>query len=469
MAESFIVSFTSRDAASLVISGYNNGPTDPNVYLKLSSSGTFDLLATEKLRALIVPTSFGMTPAVASGHLEDDHYSDDRSEGILTFKIENDTLSAKTYGDIDKVLYTFNSLPKSFENTMFDLHWLQALEGQSSIYGNYTGIAYTYPHNLQASEVTLTMEPINSGYVRYYITYPAIVNSGNALYTGLHQPYNIGFFFPRGTYHAGEIASGTIDGSNVKYVAGQLSGYAPPKNTGFILDLPLYDPRMVTNKIPASYDIYLGYSGVSRLDSTPLTIYSRHSDFLNNKLPAMDSAVSTTLDISKLQRAGEVTIDKNVDVIQRDRLSVGIKDIAIKENSYEKQGFYISPRYTHENGIYTFSLKVKETIPAYPAVDPYSVVKYYIEFNGISWEPISPTNRGKEYNSEGKMVPKLIVFDKGSGEEVEGIKYLNFSANITSFRLKIMFDISSVPGLVVPPEVWDYRCIIFDKKQLLEL
>lgn len=469
MSDAILIDFSARSTADLLISGYNNGPSDPNVYLRLCAASSFTLLPGETLRALIVPTSVGMTPTVASGHLLDASYSDAINAGRLLYTIENDTYSSVTYGAADKVLYTFKPLDKAFENTMFDLHWLQHVDIASNLYGNYTGIAYTYPHNLQASEVGLTMEPINSGYVRYYFDFPEVVNSGHALYTGTHQPYNIGFYYPKGGYSLGNIASGLINGKTVRYPLGVLSGYAPSINTGFVLDLLLNDPRTGATKVPGAYDIFLGYSGVTRLASTPLVIYSKHYDFLKNKLPALDSAVSTSLDISKLEKVGEVPIDKNVDVIKRERLSVGIKDIAIKENSYEKRGSYISPRYTHDNGLYTFSLKVKETIPPYPSVDPYSTVRYFVEFNGISWEPISPTSRGVEYDNRGKVIPKLIVFDKGPGGEIEGVKYLNLVANITSFRIKISFDITKTVGLVVPPEVWDYRCTIFDKKQLLEL
>lgn len=465
MADSFLVNLGERSAASLTISGYNNGPGDPGIYMQILANTSFSLLPGESLKVLIVPTEYFMTDMTASGMLNDS-FQNDYNNGIVGGSILNDGLETANF---DGQLMILDLHGNKFENSRFNLHWLQKLKGYPSIYGNNKTGIYSYPHNLQASEVSLVMEPIGNTKVRYRFSIPEVVNSGDALYTGAHQPYQLGFYFLERRLGSSDIASGVINGLDVEFTGMDplTSGFAPPSNTGITLELPMYDPRAGLNEVPAAYSIYIGYKGAGGLNPTLLNITSRHFDFLNNKLPELDNKISTTLNSNKLQRVGLIKIDRKT--IERKRLSIGIKDIVVQENSYEKQGTFISPRYTSENGIYTFSLRVKENIPDYPNVDKYSTVRYYVEFNGLTWEPISPVNRLVEYDSKGMVIPKLLIFDQDPGDFVEGIKYLNFVANITSFRLKITFDITAVPGLVIPPEVMDYKCVIFDKRQLLEL
>ena len=468
MADSFLINLTARDTATLTMSGYNNGPTDPLIYMEMMPTSDFTLLPNETLRVLITPTGVDMTAAEASGNLLDPDFNNIPASGIYVYEKKNTSVTDRIFKAWERI-YLFGGFSNLFENTEYALHWIQTLDSQENRYGNHSG-EYSLPHNIQASEVTLTMEPYAGNMVRYNFAMPGVINSGNALYTGTHRPYLIGFHFDRGRFDQSiSTASGDIDGVPYGFnIYGDVSGFAHPINTGFVVDLPLYETDR--GEVPAAYHIFLGYSGVTGLTNTLLDIFSPHWDFLDNKLPGLDAAVSTDIDQDRLQPVGEIKIDKNDNIIQRERLSVGIKDITVTQNSYKKKGSYISPRYVHDDGVYTFSLRIKEVIPDYPGVDdPYPIIKYYAEFNGMPWVRISPNNRGKEYDEQGVEVPKLLVFDKDPKEAVEGIAYLEYAASITSFRIKIELDISGIEGFVAPPQVWDYKCIIFDKKQLLEL
>lgn len=458
MADSFVINLDSRNESDLWVSGFNKG--DERLYMHIVPSGTSSvvLLPGESLNALIVPRSAGMSDAAASGLLVSSTLEDSPTDGIYTMKLQNDTTEVKVYQDLLKEIVMLNY---DYENVQYDLHWVQLINNESGIYSNYTGI-YSYPHNLQGSEVYLAMQPL-SGYVRYTLAFPAVNNSADSLYTGTHQPYQLGFYFynPK----SGDVLSGLINSADVEFADGVVSGYAPSINTGVLIDIPLYDPRE-TNQIPGNYEIYVGYLGAGGAETSLLAIHSPHESFLNDIIPDLRSSITTTYDPNKLRKVGEEPIRKNV--IDRRRLSIGIKDISTDQNVYSKQGTYVSPYFISDNGIYTFSLKVREEIPNYVDVDPYSTVRYFVQFNNLNWEPISPTTRNQEFDITGNTIPKLLVFDVGATTDTSTVKYLKYTANIASFRIKIDFDITQVgPG--IPPEVKDYRCVIFDKAQLLEL
>jgi hypothetical protein len=357
-------------------------------------------------------------------------------------------------------------LSYDFENTLYDLHWVQILD-LSVLYDNYSGF-YSYPHNLQGVEVNLTMEPILGTIVRYGVSFPSIVNEADALYTS-HQPYQLGFFYssfvPSVVYSASQL-SGTINGNDVVFEANETSGYAPPSNTGFIFELPMYDPRPGYESVPGNFEIYVGYRGAGGAEPQLLKFNSPHKDFLEKVLPKLEGSITNSFEDYNFHKVGEVLVPEGT--IQRNRLAIGIKDIYISKNIYNKKGIYISPYYYSENGIYTFSIKAEEILGSYPNTDPYSVVRYLVEFNGLEWVPISPFNRDQELNSEGEIIPKLLVFDKAFSQ-TESVKYLNYTINVSTFRVKILLDTSAVTGEVIPPEIKNYKCIIFDKNQLLEI
>jgi hypothetical protein len=263
------------------------------------------------------------------------------------------------------------------------------------------------------------------------------------------------------------LCSGTINGVPVSFTPWTVSGFAPPSNTGIIFELPLYDPRTGYEHVPGLFEIYIGYRGAGGADSQLLNILSNHKDLLTTVDVLLESNIAKSVKATDLIKVNEFLVREGT--INRKRLSIGIKDIYTSQNTYEKQGVYVSPYYVNDVGLYTFSLKVKETIPAYRDTDPYSTVRYFAEFNSLGWEPISPISRNQEYDLSGNIIPKMLVFDKTVGASSVNVKYLGYSVSVTSFRIKIVLDISAVKGMIIPPEVNDYRCVIFDKTQLMEI
>lgn len=456
MADSFILNLDAREHVDLTLSGYPSS----RVSMRIRNASGISLLPGETLTAMIVPSSSGITPAVASGMLLNRGLIDRPSEGLLTYRLQN-TRTSKWTGSIYKIL-SFQDY--DFENIPFDLHWIQTLSGQPNWYDNYTGV-YSYPHNLQPGEVSMEMEPISGQYVRYSIQFLELNNSGDVLYSGAHQPYQFGFYY----YNAGDKTAsltGVINGSPYVFGYNEVSGFAPPNNTGITFELPIYDPRS-NNEAEATYRIQIGYMGATGNSSILLNIKSDHDKFLHNILQDLETKISGSFDQTGMQKVGEILIPKNT--ITRNRLSIGIKDIVVNKNTYNKQGVYISPWFISEKGVYTFSLKVKETIPAYPGIDPYSTVKYFVDFNNLGWEQISPLSRNQELDELGNPIPKLLILDKDIGDHSANVRYLDYTTNITNFRLRIVFDITAVEGQPIPPEIKDYRCVVFDKTQLLEI
>lgn len=481
MAESFVIELTSRSVGQLLsISGVRGVVTDPNIQMQLKVAKNFALLPGEWITSLICPSGH-FTAAAASGLLSagPGNTSDDISNGVLTWGYNN--LGTTDFNYTSGTILNTWTFPKSMENSPFNVHWLRTLN-TTGVYASDLTEVYSYPHNLQASEVKLTMIPISGSTVRYYLSFPDVVNSGDSNYSSSNRPYQAGFQFMNITSVPGGggcTASGKINGSDVSFQAGlaastRTSGYALPFNTGFFIDLPLYDPRTfvsgTSELVPASYVLYLGYNGVNGAMASRLGIYSSHFDFLKDMLPSLDTKVANSLDPNKLTKSANapILIDDET-LITRNRFSIGIRDISVVSNSYVQQGVYVSPYFTNENGIYTFSLKVTESVPNYPNIDPYSTVRYFAEFNGQGWEPISPINRNSEILSDGTILPKMLVFDKDPGNTTTTLKYLNYITNATAFHIKIVFDTTMVTGNFTPPEIQDYKCVIFDKQQLLEL
>lgn len=460
MADFLSINITSRTPPVLVLEGYSNG-NSPDIFMKIKST-TLELLPTEIINAMIVPSSEGMSSNTASGYLNrDSKPSDSPDDGIFYAQIRNNTSKTKSLSDND--FETINLKNWNYENVQFDLHYLQRMTGQSNMYGSGLGV-YSYPHSLQGNEISLSAEPISGLFARYYIAFPEVNNSGDALYPTNGQPYQLGFHYKTRTNDTELFDSGVINGNPVEFLPLQTSGFAPPLNTGIVFDLPLYDPRN-KDKL-GEYEIYVRYKGPEGLEPTLLKIYSSHADLLEKTTTALETNIAEHVLTTDLQKVNELPIPAGI--IERKRLVIGVKDIYVSQNSFEKQGVYVSPYYTNDTGLYTFTLKVKEYIPKYPDVDPYSTVRYFVEFNGLDWEPISPVSRNPEFDSTGKVIPKMIVFDSVNSTD-SNIKYLNYSNSVISFRVKILFDITKVNGLVVPPEVKDYKCVIFDKTQLLEL
>lgn len=466
MASYVTASFRSQSSADLVPIGYNNGREDPNIYMKAWNPSRFTVQPSEIIRALVVPHSATITDAIASGLLADTTSTDIPNSGYY-FSVEyvNETTAGQSLKELPPI-----KVGSGYENTLFDLYWLQTL-GDDVTFGKDTSGTYSWPHNIQPEEVEVTAELTNNNTrMRYMFTFNEVTNSGSPPY-GTERPYLLNVTYTNDW--ASSIVTGYISGITMAtFTAADDWEYfsAGSATSGMIIELPYYDQRPTYSNVPAQYTFRLNYNSPlsGQMGSIPFELPLSHQQFDIDQLVALDTYVSTYTDPNKIKRIGEVPIDKTV--IDRRRMSIGVNDIAVRENAYKRKGLYISKPYVPDFPIYTFHLKVDEFIPTFEGLNPYDMVKYYAEFNGRPWQQISPINRSLEFDEDGVPVPRLFVFDKDPGTETEGMKFLDYEARVVSFRLKIAFDFSQVEeSRFVPPEIRDYDCIVFDKNQLLEL
>lgn len=468
MPDHTTISIGSASNAGLRLVAHNNGREDPAVYFKLQSAAGMSIQPSEVVKALIVPHDDPtMTAAEASGLLAGATQTDDVSRGLYYSIYQNETNEVKTITELPQVRLQ----DLTYENTKFDLYWLQNL-GSQVIFDSDTSGTYSWPHNPQAQEVRIAGELINQNTrVRYNVTWGPIANEGDTGY-GASGPYLFALGYRNTWYTATNVVEAVVDGNPVQF-SGSLdyetfgSGVAP---SGITVEVPYYDPRPTFSGVPANYMFWVNYNTPlpDQTGAQVLPVPINHQDMGTNFLADLDSFVATQLNPANLRKVNELKIDR--DTIIRRRMSIGVKDIVVKQNTYKKKGVYISLPYTSEFGIYTMSMKVDEFIPDYPDLDPYNVVQYWLQFNNKDWERLSPVNRGTELDLNGNAVPKLMVFDRDPGDAGSNIRFLDYGTDVSVFRVKIVFDASAVPDAqFIPPEVRDYDCIIFDKNQLLEI
>lgn len=453
MANYFYTDLGADDSISLTMSGINIG--DSNLYLRCAPVGTIKLPPGSKVKAIVLPSGSTTLSNPTAPYSVDGIIERLRSN----VSISNDSLGIYTVGGGENnssspVELSFNDIKinnYNWENTPYNLHWIFQREDRES-YGSSSGI-WTLPHNIQNKEILISGLLVDSGdYMRYTLHWNSITNSNSPLYTS-DGPYRV---FVNYVWDSGVLVEGFNDW--VYYSSGTM-------DSGIIFDLPFNDPR---NGSPAIYDFNLtNISADSNLrpGSSNKIVRIDHQTFLDseNYFRNLDEQVFNSPDPLKLKKINEIKIEPGI--INRKRLSIGINDISIKNNTYVKQGVYVSQFYPLDFNIYTFSLKVDEFIPEYLNLNPYDIVQYYAEFNS-KWERISPITRGDELN-DNILVPKLFVFDKGTS--VNNLKYLELG-NVKGFRIKISLDLSKLTdNNFISPEIYDYKCIIYSKNQFLNL
>jgi len=457
MAEYFYADLGSVTSPSLNLESVNKG--DSNLYFKITPTGNYTLTPGSVVKAIIVPsnTTTLSSPSGAfsvSGlltRLRGSKPYNDSSLGIYSVIGGENNSSSNVYLSFSDI--KINNY--AWENTSFDLHWLFQ-RGNVESYGSVSGV-YSLPHNIQNNEVVISGLLIDSGnLMRYNLYWNNITNEGSTNYgSGSYAdgPYRCLVNY---AWNSGVVdVTGFVDWNY--YPSGVFS-------SGITFDIPYMDPRI---NAPAIYNFNIANvgAGLDQSGSLIKVIKIDHQSFIDseNYFKNMDDEVFNSPNISFLKKVDEIKIEPGI--INRKRLSIGINDIAIKNNTYVKQGFYISPYYPLDFNIYTFSLKVKEYIPEYDGLNQYDIIKYFCEFNS-KWERISPITRGDElYN--GILIPKLFVFD--SGTNTSNVKYLEFG-NVRSFRIKIVFDLSSIKdNKFISPEIYDYKCMIFNKDQFLNI
>ena len=456
MANYYNVTIGPADAIDIGLNPINKGS---NVYMEITNGDQYELRPTEEIRALLLPNSVVVSSGDIIQLLQKDHRIDSEVDGYYYISSKNSS------EETEKVSFPLVNIDRSWENTEFDLHWIKIFSDEYS-YGAYTDGVYCLPHNPQTEDVEISGNLTSSNIMQYKVTLTDIVNDSSVDYgspgLGGDGPYRL-----KVSYKYPDQDNTAVSGFSDYMYYGAGSGSA-----GLIFDVPYYDPRSEFREIPAIYNFDINYisAGPLKGDTKPLILTLDHQKLLDSSMyfKNLDTQVFNKPNINLLKKTDEIIINDNV--INRKRISFGVSDISVVDNTYQKNGVYVSSFYPLEFSPYTFSLKVKESIPKYPNLDPYDIVRYYIEFNSNVWERISPLSRTDELES-GKVVPKMFVFDKGS-EDVFGsqIKFLNYNSAINGFRVKITFDLESlIDAKFSPPEIKDYKCVLFDKSQFLQL
>ena len=435
MANYFNVVLGNVSPIELTAQGINNG--DQFLYIRIDG-GTNTLDIGTKVRTVLAPSGYDFSDEEALYKLQGPIINDITS-GIYSLEVENnqDKTIPLLFKDIKISSY-------QYENTGYRLYWI-IQRGTNYQQGSYSGF-YTYPHNIQPSEIEISGSLTVDNKMKYKIHWNPIGNERNEHYHNGYDPY----LFSVAAYKRPIL-------SEIYYPSGTML-------SGIYFDLDFYNPY---SKLPETYYFTACNIGFKGNRSTYKEIVIDHNKLINTDIyfKNLDDVVFSSANPKMLKLVDEKIIDK--EVLDRKRLSIGINDISVQDNVFVKQGAYVSPYYPLDVNLYTFSLKTIENIPNYPELDPYNVVQYFIEINS-KWERISPINRGDEFDSSNILVPKILVFDKGINDNSQ-VKYID-SGIVKIFRIKIVFDLSGISeAKFVPPEIHDFKCIIYDKDQLNEL
>ena len=236
------------------------------------------------------------------------------------------------------------------------------------------------------------------------------------------------------------------------------TNYFDTATSGMLVNLP-YDTGQ-------NYEIVLFNIDQEGVESPWLTFNTEQIKKSSDDFDAGQLGAFTEI---SLERIGELEVTG--DLVNKKRLSVGIDDIAVLGDVYSRQGVYISRFYTIDNPVYTFSLDVNEFIPDVPNINPYDMVKYYVEFQNQDWIRISPINRNDEYDENSNLVPKFIVLDNLGSEGVSpDILELPYDFSVYSLRLRIEFDLSDMESDVfITPEIRSYKCNVADRSSFFRV
>ena len=453
MAGSFVLSFPSPVSGTYHLVAYNTGNQDLGMHVSGAASN-LELVPGEQIGFMMKPTGVVLTDTQWSGLIK--RQVDDNPTSGYFFTYVNNTTTA-----INQFNYPHFTVSKEWENTPFNLGWLRSLpSGNFWIFNNNNNAVFSFPHNLQPNEVSISGGMSTSEKtIDYNIVFPALKNEGHPDYGGNDDlPYyiRVEYEYPDNispyTLGASGFASGLYYGSGITA-------------TGIGVTLPFYDHRETWEHIPATYRFFINYNsaGTTQPGSTPLEVVLNHAKIKENLFPDLTALASSQPKSENLKKVD--TIDIPEGVIGRRRLAIGIEDIKSVERVFQKEGTYVSNAYNLDFGIYTFSLKVNEFIPQYQNIDSNEVVKYYVEFNNGEWIRISPVDREME-EENGKTIPKLLIFDAAPTNVTDNvIKYVTVDGIVNNFRIKVVIDLSNIgTDVFIPPEVRNYQCMIFDKE-----
>lgn len=420
----------------------------------------------------IVVTSSGKLPegvtmrvtTYPSGAISDtffDHLVDpSNTNELISYESSGIFTDLRYFNSSGTYIKVFN-IPEDYENTIYKVGY----------YANYFD-----------SDNTIVYNPLTEILSDVYVTNTSLLDPGKLQVTAAltsSEPttsnININITQDREITNRGLVSPGpylvSVSGVDGWYTptGGEATGYDDADNyfnyatSGMLLSLPYISGSQESASV---YEIQLRWLNQLAVETDPLifntsTIKTSIDDFDDGDLEAF-------VDVS-VKRVTEIPI-KN-DVLQKKRYSIGIEDLALVNETFKKQGFWISNHYTIDDPIYTFFLKVGETIPALIDIPVYKMVKYYVQFANQDWIRISPINRGDEVDEDGNVVSKFFVLDQlNLGYISTSLLELPYNFPVFSFRIKIEIDMNFLTSKnFISPSIDYYECHITDRNSFLRI
>jgi len=446
MPYSFLINLETPVASGLYLEPYNNN--DNFIYFNVKSEPPISLQPLDTLRVMVIPSGTLATGTV-DALLRNQNFTGLPLSGIYVTGYKNDDRVGKT------VSLPYIKIDRQWENTEFTVHWLKNDTTNLTYYYNPSGY-YSGVRNLQINDITVSGQYSSSNSrMAYRFIFDEITASDD--YT-TRDPYLLNISYYRdveNTPLTGYFPSGTFVFPDSSTYLGFGSGVSL---SGIYVELPYYDQRVSGIDVPAKYYVTLNTRCLKNTyaDAMPIKLLVDHQEVKNNFIEDLNRAIKERADPTKLIEVEEIPIEQNI--LDRSRLSIGIKDISLNSITYTQNGTYISNIYDVNFPIYTLALEVDEFIQGLNSDQITEAVSYFIEINGSEWIRISPKHRKLERDIENKIIPKLIVFDISNSEEINEVMYKELT-DIRSLRLKIVIDATNVPAQYTPPEIRNYSFV----------
>lgn len=232
--------------------------------------------------------------------------------------------------------------------------------------------------------------------------------------------------------------------------------------SGMYLTLP-YSVGSESDVKKRTYEISLSYFDQEGNNTNAIVF---NTDTINTSADDFDSGdIDSFVDV-KVEKVEEIPIKK--DVVLKKRLSIGVEDLGLVNELYAKEGVYVSEYYNIDDPLYTFYMKVGESLPD---IGGYSIIRYYVQFNNQDWIRFSPITRLTEFDTDGNQVPKFFVLDDlNIGHISSDLTELKYEFPVYSFRIKIEMDMSFMnTSNFISPAVDFYECHVTDRNSFMRI
>ncbi len=167
-------------------------------------------------------------------------------------------------------------------------------------------------------------------------------------------------------------------------------------------------------------------------------------DVVTSKRNLMESEVSQDIIDGlpgKYSILENVYIIKDIEVFEGWRYCLGVRSINIYSNTYSEQSELYSKKFSIEREIRALAISADEKIPDM-FLDEVALrnewIKYYISFNDIDWQRISPLHHKKLGNYD--TAPKICLVNTSINPTVETNRAIVYTSEPAhSVRLKVVF------------------------------